>query len=144
MMSTTQLLPPLSHSPHPHEEETTEHFCSHLSGMSGVRGIQFGSSRGLPPDNILTITFPFPHQRCSGKPNTATMEHGHPPCAHCCLREVPSICRSWALLFAFPRAVKGHCSQENQPEKHLYHIPLLYTTLSVALANQSTWSHQFT
>lgn len=37
--TSVQLLPPLSHSPHRCDEETTEHSCSQLGDVSGVHSV---------------------------------------------------------------------------------------------------------
>lgn len=68
------------------------------------------------------------HQRCSQKTNVATGEHRHPLGAQRYFWKVPSTCRSQVLtlvlLFALPRAVKGHFQP---PRKSASSSPLLHS-----------------
>lgn len=111
-----------------------------LTALTCVRGAQCGSPPGWPQaGNILPSPIPFPHQRCSGKANAATRECGRPPCAESSSWEVPSSCGSAVLLFAFLVQLRNVSSpQKNQPEEHLYHVPVLCTTLLMALPNRRT------
>lgn len=85
------------------------------------------TGRQCPPS-----PFPFPHQRCSG----GQMQPQGNVDTHHVQRAQLQIC---SALFAFLVQLRNVSSpQKNQSEEHLYHIPVLCSTLLVALANWST------
>lgn len=54
-MTTTQLSPLLSRSPHPCQEKTTEHSCSYLWDLSSAKGMLRGSSQAWPQPDAPTV-----------------------------------------------------------------------------------------
>lgn len=134
-----QLLSPLSHSPHPCDGETTPAHSSEVcEGYTVWILSRRATGRQFPPQPI-----PFPTSEVLREGNEATRERGHPPCAESPSWEVPTRCGSAVLLLAFLVQLRNVSSpQKHQSEEHFSHIPVLCTTLLVAIANRSTLSYR--
>lgn len=120
------LLSLLPHCPHP-----SDHRPPLFAALRCVRSTQSESSPGWPQAGNVPPAHSLSHIR------GAQGRQMQPRDTHHVQRAQLQIC---SALFAFLVQLRSVSSPQKNQSEHLYHIPVLCTTLSVALAN---WSSLF-